>query len=103
QCFGGVTEASASFSPTPGEWSAKEVLAHLILGERETQVWIDDLIGGAERWTDIWGGNNTARNKALVAVHPTIPDLLQELRDSEAETVALLSVLPTEFMARKGS
>jgi len=101
-CFEGVTEAEASHSPAPADWSAKEVLAHLVHGERDNQLWIADLVSGHERWYD--GGSNVhARNQATVAVLPTVGALMDEFKRSEEETLALLRALPPEFVARKGS
>ena len=102
-CFEGVTEPEASRPPAPGEWSAKEALAHLIHGERDTQSWIDDLVSGHERWVDDLGGNPHARVHATVSLYPTAEALRAELQRAEAETLALLAALPPEFVARKGS
>ncbi len=101
--FEGVSEPAASHHPAPGEWSAKEVLAHLIVDERDNQRWIADLLGGHEGWYDGWGGNVYQRLLAITIVHPTILALLDELRRDEAEVVAALAALPPEFVARKGA
>jgi len=103
QCFEGVSEEDASRRPAPGEWSAKETVAHLIIGERDTHAWIADLIGSQERWSDDGSGNILVRHGATAAVYSTIPALLEELQRNEAETVAMLAALPAEFVARKGS
>jgi len=101
--FKGVTEEQASYKPGPQEWSAKEVLAHFIHGERYTGNWIEELIAGQERWADDWAGNLHERVRATVKAYPTVPDLLQELERTEMETVSLLADLPAYFVARKGS
>lgn len=101
--FEGVTEEEAGFSPSPDEWSAKEVIAHLILGERFTSNYIVELVGGQERWADDFINNNHDQTRAVVAAYPTVADLLEELRRNELETVALLETLPEEFVRRKGS
>ncbi len=103
QCFEGVSEEAASRQPAPGEWSARQVLAHLITGERDGHNWIGDQIGDQERWSDEYGGNVQARLDAVLAVYPTVPELLAEVKRSEAETVKLVAALPDEFVARKGS
>lgn len=103
QVFEGVTEEEASHKPAPDEWSAKEVLAHLVLGERYNPDWIAELEGGFERWIDDWGGNSNARTGALVAAYGTLPNLLEEMKRVEHETVAILAALAPEFMDRKGS
>jgi hypothetical protein len=105
RCFEGVTEAEASRQPLPDEWSALEVVAHFIAEDRENQAWITDLINDDERWSDRYENSTTvaARLKAIVAVHPTIGEMLEEMRRSKAETVAMLAALPPELAARKGS
>ncbi len=103
KCFEGATEAEAGHHPAPGEWSAKEALAHLIATERDNQRWIADLLGGDEPSYDTAGGNITERLKATVAAYSTIPALLEEHRRSEAEVVAALALLPAAFVAHSGS
>jgi uncharacterized protein YndB with AHSA1/START domain len=99
----GVTEEEASYKPAPEEWSLKENLAHLIHGERYTQFWIGQLIGGQEQVTDDWDGNPYAQVAATVSAYPNLADLVQEYQRSMAESTALLANLPDEFIARKGS
>ena len=101
--FEGVSEAEASHKPGPDEWSAKDVLCHLIVGERDNQAWIGDLIGSQERWSDDWAGNITLRHVGILAAFPTVPALLEELKRHEAETVGMLAALPPEFVAHRGS
>lgn len=103
QCLAGVSEEQASFKPAPGEWSAKESLAHLIHSERETHSWIGDLLGGNERRADDWGGNINERNRATIAAYPSLSELLEELKRSKIETVELVRALPPAFTRRKGS
>jgi len=103
QCFDGVSEDETARRPASGEWSAKEIVAHLIIGERDTHAWIADLIGGQERWTDSFIGNDLSRHRATAAIYATLPALLEERKRNEAETVAMLAALPAEFVARKGS
>jgi len=101
--FEGVTDAQAGRDPRPGEWSAKDVLCHLIAGERDTHAWIIDLIGGQERWSDDWPGNIRTRHAGILASFPNVPALLEELCRNQAETAALLAALPAAFVARRGS
>jgi membrane-associated protease RseP (regulator of RpoE activity) len=104
-CFEGVTTAQASHRPAPGEWSALDVLAHFVAAERETQTWITDLLNDDERWSDRAENptNVTARIDAITWVYPTTEAMLELLRRSQAETVAMLADLPPAFVARKGS
>jgi uncharacterized protein YndB with AHSA1/START domain len=102
--FSGVTEEQASYKPAPLEWSAKEVLVHLIHGERDNQIHISNLVGGQEQWADGYSGNQQARIDATLSVYPGIHDLLAELKRNYAETSALFAHLPADFpIKRKGS
>jgi uncharacterized protein YndB with AHSA1/START domain len=103
KCFAGVTDAQAAARPQTGAWSALDVLAHLMLGERFNHFFIEECAVGYERWADGFGGNVDMVNRALVAVSPTISAMLQELRRNIAETTAVLEALPPEFAANKGS
>lgn len=98
-----ITDGEADHHPAPGEWSVKQILAHLLHGERGYQQWIDQLVVGFEPHFDDWGGNLNARVVATVAAWPTLADLRGELKRAGAETVALFENLPAEFFERKGS
>jgi uncharacterized protein YndB with AHSA1/START domain len=41
----GVTDDEAAWTPAPGEWSVKQVLVHLIIGERFGHDWLTSLAG----------------------------------------------------------
>ena len=101
--FQGIREEEASARPAPGEWSIKEVLAHLIQGERFWHGRIAELTGGYERWADGFSGNLQAWIDATVAAYPTLPELLAELRRSFVETTAIFPNLPQELLARKST
>jgi uncharacterized protein YndB with AHSA1/START domain len=103
EIFKGASEAEASGQPSPGEWSAKENLAHLIHSERGWHTWISDLANGQEAHYDDYGTNQQARIDGTVAAYPTAADLLAELKRNCTETVVMVSKLPEDFMARKGS
>lgn len=85
--------------PAPGAWSAVEVIAHLVATEREFQ------IAQAFRLSDIplerFPDNPPAWVQSIVAVHPTSGELLNLLRQTERETVALVAALPAEFAANR--
>ncbi len=97
----GVSESEADYRPSPGEWCAKEILAHLILGERDNTQFVADIAGHREAWYDDNAGNSHPRTSAVVAVYPTIGALLDELKRCMAETAAMVSALPAEVVARK--
>lgn len=103
QAFEGHTDAQAALRPAPGEWSALEVVAHLIHNERGTQDFIGSLVIGAERVGDGGGANVDAMVMATLAVYPTISEMLGELRRSVEETIRLVEVVPDEFVANRAS
>jgi uncharacterized protein YndB with AHSA1/START domain len=103
EALAGATDEQASRRPADGEWSANEVLCHLISAERAGHNDITQLVGGYEHWADDWPGNLDIAHAGLLAVYPTAGGLLEELRRNRAETWAMLAALPESFVARKGS
>jgi uncharacterized protein YndB with AHSA1/START domain len=103
KCFEGVTDEEAMARPDAQEWSALEIVAHLIHGERANQVFLTDLIDGYERVADGFGSNINAQVQATVAANPSVALMLDALRRTVEETLAYASFLPEEFMANKGS
>lgn len=93
----GVSEAAAERKLAPDEWNTKEVLAHLILNERALQ----NQMGGFFQGPEIGGytANTTPRIKAVTASYVTLAALVEELRRSWRETVALYRHVPAD--ARK--
>ncbi len=102
-CFKDVTEPEADREPSPGEWSAKQTLAHLIHTERGWIANLDDSVGGYERLADDWGGNLPAHINATVAAYGTFKRMLEELKCLSDEMVAFLAALPNTFIERKAS
>ena len=102
-CFEGVTDAQAMTRPEPQEWSALEIVAHLIHGERFNQTYLTSLVDGYELVNDGFGSNVHAQVQATVAANPSIALMLSELRRAVEETLAYTSFLPEEFVANKGS
>jgi uncharacterized protein YndB with AHSA1/START domain len=102
QCVGGVSEIEADHAPAPNEWNVKQVLAHLIIVEREDHCWIADLINDAERGADSFANptNVPARVRAVTG-NSTLATLLEELQRNEIETVKMIAALPPEVSARK--
>ncbi len=99
--FEGVSEAEAGTRPAPDEWSAKDVLTHLITSERGQQDNITYIVSDSEPWFDDFDNELHARPRSLLTMYPTVQALLDELKRSEAETLALLAALPPEYIARK--
>jgi uncharacterized protein YndB with AHSA1/START domain len=103
QVFADMSETAVTRRPTSNDWSALEILAHIILAERDQIEFVSELLLGNERWYDGYGGNVPAPIQALLAVYPTVAELLAQLKRTEAEVVALIAALPPDFVERKGS
>lgn len=101
KCFEGVSEEQAEHRPAPDEWSAKETLAHLIGGERDTQFWLASMITDSE--TVNFPNNSTARYVAMLTTYASTAELLAALKHAEAESLAMLANLPDEFVQRRSS
>lgn len=101
--FKNVTDSEASYSPGADEWSAKDVLVHLIHSERDSHSWINDLAAGQDRFYDQWPGDRLFRIRATLTSYPGIDDLMVEIRRSLKETVASVAFLDPSFTRRKAS
>ena len=95
------SEAQTSFRPAAGEWSAKEVIAHLIASESDSLVWLGSYIAGRETYPYISGV--PARIKMITSMHPTMKALLKKLTQTQNELVAMVREIPAEMAGRKTS
>jgi uncharacterized protein YndB with AHSA1/START domain len=102
-CLEGVTEAEGSARPSPDEWSAGEVIAHLLDGEGDGHAFIADLVLAAERIADGPFENSDLRGRVTAGSYPTLADMVAWYQRLERQTVSMLAGLPDEFVARKGS
>jgi uncharacterized protein YndB with AHSA1/START domain len=91
QLLEGVTEQEAEFCPSPGEWSVKEILAHLIDSECFALHNLTDLLIDGQREYAGGDGDTRARLQAMLEVTPTIPELLDRLMQIRQEHLSLLS------------
>ena len=98
-----ITDAEASKRPAPEEWNVKEVIAHLIHGERGYQEWLSEVVTSQEPHYDDFGGNIHARVQATVAVFPTLEDLRLEFERVGKETIELFERLPESFRQQKAT
>lgn len=98
-----VSEAEAGWHPAPEQWSAKEILAHLIQNERHWLENLDDVLGGYPRVSDDWAGNCTHHVRATVVAYGSICGLMDEMKRLSDEMVAYVAALPSEFVTRKAS
>lgn len=102
-CFEGVDEETAARKPAPTEWSAKEVLAHLLDGEGDSHSSIIETVLGVVRHYDGGFENSDHRTSVTAGSYPTVAGMLAALTRLEHQTVALLEGLPDRFVARKSS
>ncbi|HSM02344.1 MAG TPA: SRPBCC domain-containing protein [Acidimicrobiia bacterium] len=103
EIFEGVDDMTASKKPEPGEWSAKEVLAHLLDGEGDYHSYIAELVQGAERMNDGPFDNSDLRTRITAESYGSPEEMLAAYRHLEGQTVAIIAALPDDFVARKGS
>jgi len=101
EALAGVSEAVASMAAPDGGWSVKEILAHLVLGERDQQYFIaqhlsDDVAANAVL-------NQDARVRALVSTHSTLAEMRAEVSRAYQETVAYVENFPDGFVSRRSS
>lgn len=94
----GVSEQEACLRTVPDQWSAKEILAHLITSERGMQMTTASLCDNQTLLG--WPNNPPVWVAALTGTH-SFASLIQVWKQAEAETVAMLSALPDDLVARK--
>jgi uncharacterized protein YndB with AHSA1/START domain len=95
--FAGVPESALNIRPAPHEWSAKEVLAHLIWAERWFAMgeWLLVTAG-----TPIdWGYNNDFEIGGMVASRQTAVELLDDLKRILREQRESVRHIPDETLA----
>jgi uncharacterized protein YndB with AHSA1/START domain len=97
-----ASEKECSKKPSPTEWSANEVLAHLIHGELGWQNYVSEIIGGQEGSYDDFGGNVQARIDGTVTTFPNKNDLLRELKNHDTETLNMYNHISADFLTHKG-
>jgi uncharacterized protein YndB with AHSA1/START domain len=102
QTFARASKEEAAFHPGAKEWSAQDVMAHLIACERETHSWIAGLIEGQGAEFE-YHANLPTRIIAILAAFPTVKALFDEFKRNQQETLAMLRAVPPEFVARKRS
>jgi uncharacterized protein YndB with AHSA1/START domain len=103
KCFEGYSDEQAMKRPEPNEWSALEVVAHLIQGERFNIIFLSSLIDGYEAVADGFGSNISESVAATVKANPSIKLMMDALRRSVEEVLLFVEMLPSDFVANKGS
>lgn len=93
-----LSEAQAARRPQENEWSAREIIGHFILTERDYQSWASDMLRDNVVGDDLsYRPNLDERIAALLQRCPTVATLLAELALAQEETAALLAALPESF------
>lgn len=99
-----ASEAEAEFKLTPEDWNVKEILVHLIHGERDGQAYVTEIVGSQVSWSDDYPGNLAMRIQATLDVFPSLADLRAELKRLQAESIALYTHIPLELpQERRGT
>ncbi|MGB1287542.1 MAG: SRPBCC domain-containing protein [Aggregatilineales bacterium] len=91
--FDGSDETQAAAYPAENEWSANQVLAHLILSSRDHQGWLSGHISGFHKRT--FNSNVHAWVDSIVETYQTSEGLLAALKTTIKETVAIMKNRPT--------
>jgi uncharacterized protein YndB with AHSA1/START domain len=103
RAFEGFTDAQASQRPEASEWSALEIVAHLIHNERFNTIYLSGLLDGNEPLYDETGSNITEQVQATVRANPSIKQMLDTLRRTVEEVLAYTELIPVGFVANKAS
>jgi hypothetical protein len=97
----GVSEAEAEIA-TEDNWSIKENLAHLVLGEEYNINLLTELVQDGESQYAGGGENRRETLRAIVRTTPTIELLVQRLERAQEETCNMLEESQSVLAARKG-
>lgn len=97
--FDGVPESALNLKPAPHEWSAKEVLAHLIWAERwfQMSMWLMMTAGNRPDW----GFNNDFEIGGIVETRETAGELLYELKRTLREQLHSVHHISDQTVAVK--
>ena len=90
---------AASHHPAEGEWSADEVLAHLIQVEQWAHMWLNMALNGMPGTG--YGNNWNPWISAVTAIRADTATLLAEYERQCEVSVAMLRALPADFLQRR--
>lgn len=96
QIIAGVPEEILQRRPAPGEWSAHEVIAHLIWTERWTQMCLWHLAAGLGEIE--FPNNDDVQRAGIRAVYPTSGELVKAFAQAQDETTAMILALTPELV-----
>lgn len=94
-----MPEDAMEHAPAEGDWSANEVLAHLIFTERWLQMYIWLCASGDDNL--VWIDNNAAQRAGILQRYQTGAELVDALKRAQAETTAAVLALPASYVALK--
>jgi uncharacterized protein YndB with AHSA1/START domain len=94
-----ATDEQAGLAPAEGEWSVKQVLAHLSASERGFQRWAVDVLLGNETYGI--AGHLPEQFAAVFAAAPTAGALADRFERDLAESRAIVASLTPEHRANK--
>ncbi len=94
----GVTEAEASLPPAEGEWSVKEILAHLITSLRGWQMAAASIVDGQN--LNGWPNNPPVWIHSLSDTY-SLDEMVTIFQQSQLESAALAAHLPEDVVSRK--
>lgn len=97
----GLSDEAAYRPEAPAKWSVAQVLAHLSLTERMLQCWLDEAARGGRPMIDDAPCTSPNRIAGVLESRPSVHELLARIRRDEAETLALLSLIPEAVVAFK--
>ncbi len=95
------TEPQTLYRPGAGEWNANEILAHLIASNVDIIEWMGTYIAGSDLFP--YTSGTPSRIKAILAIYPTMGDLLEAFHRTQKEMIAMVTELPAEIISRKAS
>jgi uncharacterized protein YndB with AHSA1/START domain len=99
----GVTESDGWFRLAEGEWSIKEILAHLINGEGDQHSYLVEAFAGVEPYYDGDLANSHWRTRVTAGAYPDLAAMVESCRRLMAETVELIRSMPPEAERRRST
>jgi len=94
-----ITDEQAGIAPAEGEWSVKQILAHLSASERGFQRWVVDVLLGNETFEI--AGHLPEQFAAVFASGSTAGALLDRFERDLVESRAIVASLTPEHLANK--
>ena len=94
-----ITDEQAGIAPAEGEWSVKQVLAHLSASERGFQRWALDVLLGNETYGIM--GQLPEQFAAVFATAPTLGALLDRFEHDLVESRTIVASLTPEHRSNK--